>query len=194
MRPLLRARISLGFKRISPHISRSKGGGFPPEAAGRSPNNIKVGTKLEGRAMNRIRQTISLAPAFAMLSLGLTAAQAQRRTYRLSDAQGSQLIRRVEMSTERFQGSLSDALDRGSYAGTMNAGDINNDAQNLQNAVAQLRDRFNRRASVAADVQNVLQQASLVNGFLLNNRMSARVQNDWSLVRSDLDALARANG
>ena len=144
--------------------------------------------------MKRIRQTISLALAFAMLSLGLTAAQAQRRTYRLSDAQVSQLIRRVEMSTERFQGSLSDALDRGSYAGATSAGDINNDVQNLQNAVAQLRDRFNRRVSVAADVQNVLQQASLVNGFMLNNRMNTRVQNDWSLVRTDLNALARAYG
>ena len=144
--------------------------------------------------MNRIRQTISLALVFAMLSLGLTAAQAQRRTYRLSDAQVSQLIRRVEMSTERFQGSLSDALDRGSYAGTMNAGDIDNYAQNLQNAVAQLRDRFSRRVAVAADVRNVLQQASPVNGFLLNNRMNARVQNDWSLVRTDLNALARAYG
>ena len=144
--------------------------------------------------MNRIRQTISLALVFAMVGLGLTAAQAQRRTYRLSDAQVSQLIRRVEMSTERFQGSLSDALDRGSYGGTTSAGDINSYVQNLQNATAQLRDRFNRRVSVAADVQNVLQQASLVNGFMLNNRVNARVQNDWSLVRTDLNALARAYG
>src|SRR5205085_3868186 len=125
---------------------RSEGNGFLPEAD-RSPNNIKVGTKLEGRVMNRIRQTISLALVFAMVGLGLTAAQAQRRTYRLSDAQVSQLIRRVEMSTERFQGSLSDALDRGSYGGTTSAGDINSYVQNLQNATAQLRDRFNRRVS-----------------------------------------------
>lgn len=144
--------------------------------------------------MNRIRQTISLALALAVVSIGLTTAQAQRRTYRLSGAQVNQLIRRVEMSTERFQGSLSDALDRGSDAGTMNAGDINNYVQNLQNATAQLRDRFNRRVAAAADVQNVLQQASLVNGFLLNNRMNMRVQNDWSLVRTDLNALARAYG
>src|SRR5437588_12773157 len=115
-----------------------------------------VETKLEGKAMNRIRQTISLALVFALVGIGLTTAQAQRRTYRMSDAQLGQLIRRVEISTERFQLSLSDALGNNSYGGTMNADEINNNVQNFQNATAQLRDRFNRRAAVAADVQNVL--------------------------------------
>jgi hypothetical protein len=144
--------------------------------------------------MNRIRQTISLALVFALVGVGLTTAQAQRRTYRMSDAQLGQLVRRVEISTERFQGSLSDALNNGSYGGTVNADDLNNDVQNFQNATAQLRDRINRRVAVAADVQNVLRQASLVNSFVLNNQMGARVQNDWALVRADLNALARAYG
>src|SRR5947209_2904186 len=149
-----------------------------------------VETKLEGKAMNRIRQTISLALVFALVGIGLTTARAQR-TYRTDERQAGELIRRVETSSNNFQSSLNDALNRGRY-NTSNAGDIGNYTQNLRDAVAQLRDRFDRRAAVAADVQNVLQQASLVNGFLVNNRMGARVQSDWSLVRSDLDALARA--
>jgi hypothetical protein len=141
--------------------------------------------------MNSIRRTVSLALVFALLSLGVTTAQAQR-TYRMTNRQRRELVRRVELSTERFQGSLSDALNGGTYNGTVSAGDFNNSVQNFRNATAQLRDRVNQRASSAADVQNVLQQASVVNGFVLGGNMDARVRNDWSLVRSDLDALARA--
>jgi hypothetical protein len=140
--------------------------------------------------MNRIRRTVSLALVFALVGLGLTTAQAQR-TYGTYNRQAGELIRRVETSTANFQSSLNDALNRGRYNNT-NAGDVGNYTQSLRTAVAQLRDRFDRRVAVAADVQNVLQQAALVNSFLANNRMGMRVQSDWSLVRSDLDALARA--
>ena len=140
--------------------------------------------------MNRIRRTVSLALVFALVGLGLTTAQAQR-TYGTYNRQAGELIRRVETSTANFQSSLNDALNRGRYNNT-NTGDVGNYTQSLRTAVAQLRDRFDRRVAVAADVQNVLQQAALVNSFLANNRMGMRVQNDWSLVRSDLDALARA--
>src|ERR1041385_7771043 len=140
--------------------------------------------------MNRIRRTVSLALVFALAGLGLTTAQAQR-TYGTYNRQAGELIRRVETSTANFQSSLNDALNRGRYNNT-NTGDVGNYTQSLRTAVAQLRDRFDRRVAVAADVQNVLQQAALVHSFLPNNRMGMRVQNDWSLVRSDLDALARA--
>jgi hypothetical protein len=142
--------------------------------------------------MNRIRRTISLALVLALVGLGLTSAQAQR-TYGTNYRQVGELIRRVETSSNNFQSSLDAALNRGRYNNTnTNTGDVGNYTQNLRTAIAQLRDRFDRRVAAAADVQNVLQQASLVNGFLVNNRMGMRVQSDWSLLRSDLDALARA--
>jgi hypothetical protein len=140
--------------------------------------------------MNRIRRTISLALVFALVGLGLTTAQAQR-TY-TNYRQAGELIRRVENSSANFQSSLNAALDSGRYNDTYNVGDVSGYTQNLRTAISQLRDRFDRRVAVAADVQNVLQQASLVNGFLASNRMGMRVQSDWSLLRSDLDALARA--
>jgi hypothetical protein len=142
--------------------------------------------------MNRIRQTISLALVLALVSLGVTSAQAQRRANRMNDRQVGELIRRVEMSADRFRGSLNMALDRSRYDGSRTEDNINQFASNFDSAVKQLRDRFDRRVSVAADVENLLQQASDINGFMLNNRLNTRTQNDWALVRTDLEALARA--
>src|SRR2546423_4440774 len=141
--------------------------------------------------MNRIRQTISLALVLAMLSLGLTAAQAQR-TYSPNSRQVNNLIHRVEPSTDSFRSTVEMMSGRGQYNGSSTRAQLNSYSQNFVSAVTTLRQRFNSRADVTADVQNVLQQASLINSLLLNNRMGTRVQSDWSLVRTDLDALARA--
>ncbi len=43
-------------------------------------------------------------------------------------------------------------------------------------------------------MQNILQKASLVNGFMSRNRLNTRVQNNWAAVRTDLNALATAYG
>lgn len=144
--------------------------------------------------MNKIRQTISLALVVALIGIGLTTTQAQyrNRPNRMNDRQVGELIRRVETSTARFRASLDTALDRSRYDGTRAEDNINQFVQNFDDATKQLRDRFSNRTSVASDVENLLRQASDINRFMLNNRLNARAKNDWQLVRTDLDALARA--
>ncbi len=142
--------------------------------------------------MNRIRQTISVALVLALVSLGLTAVEAQRRPSRMNDRQVGDLIRRVETSTDRFRASLDSALDRSRYDNTGAENNINGFVQSFEQATDRLRDRFNTRASVAADVEFVLQQAAAIDNFMTSNRLTRRAQDDWRLVRTDLDALARA--
>jgi hypothetical protein len=142
--------------------------------------------------MNRARQIISVALVLALVSIGLTSAQAQRRAYRMTDQQVDALIRRVEASTDRFRSTVDTALDRSRYDGTRAEDDINSFIRNFEQATNQLRDRFNRRASVSADVENVLRQANFVNDFVTRNRIGGGVRRDWNTVRTDLDALARA--
>ncbi len=144
--------------------------------------------------MNRIRQTISVALVFAILSLGLTAAQAQRRPYRMTDRQIGALIQRVETSADRFRATMDRVLDRSRYNNTNAEDNINTFIQNFESATDQLRDRFNRRVSVASDVENVLRQANFIDSFVTNNRLNQRVVSDWTLVRNDLNALASAYG
>src|SRR5687767_8070444 len=141
--------------------------------------------------MNRLRQTFSVALVFAMLSLGVTAAQAQR-PYRINDRQVDNTLRRVEAAADRFRASFATAMDRSRYNGTSTEDQLNTYVQNFETATDQLRSRFNARTSVGADVENVLRQAAFLNDFMLANRLDARATNDWTTLRADLDALARA--
>jgi len=143
--------------------------------------------------MNRIRQTISVALVVAMVSIGLTAAQAQtQRPYRMNDRMVDNVLRRVEASADRFRASFSAALDRSRYNGTSTEDQLNTYVQNFESATDQLRSRFNSRTSVSADVENVLRQAAFLNDFMMSNRLTAAATNDWTTLRADLDALSRA--
>lgn len=64
----------------------------------------------------------------------------------------------------------------------------------FESALTQFRNQFNRRLAVSADVQNLLQTASPINGFITRNRLNLQVQNNWAAVRTDLNALASAYG
>ncbi|HEX8559181.1 MAG TPA: YMGG-like glycine zipper-containing protein [Pyrinomonadaceae bacterium] len=141
--------------------------------------------------MNRIRQTVSAALVFAMLSLGVSAAQAQRPN-RMNDRQVDNLLRRVEASADRFRASFGTAMDRSRYNGTSTEDQLNGYVQNFETATDSLRSRFNARTSVAADVENVLRQAAFLNDFMMRERLGAAASNDWTTLRADLDALARA--
>jgi len=70
--------------------------------------------------------------------------------------------------------------------------DINTFEPAFAGVLDQFQEGFNRRTATAGDVQNVLQKRSVVNGFMTGNRLSMQAQNDWTSVRTDLNALARA--
>ncbi|MDT5157887.1 MAG: hypothetical protein QOH51_2244 [Acidobacteriota bacterium] len=147
--------------------------------------------------MNRLRHMISVALVVAMVGLSLTAAQAQRtypqqRPSRMNDRQVGNILTRVETDADRFRSSFAGALDRSRYNGTSTEDQLNGYVQNFQTATNDLRDRFNRRAAVAADVENVLRQAAFINDFMMRTRLNANASNDWTTLRADLDALARA--
>jgi len=142
--------------------------------------------------MNRIRQTVSVALVLAMLSLGMTAAQAQRRANRMNDRQVDNVLRRVEASADRFRSSFSMALDRSRWNGTNTEDQLNTYVQNFEGATDALRSRFNSRTSVAADVENVLRQATYIDDFMQRQTLSMRAENSWTTLRGDLNQLASA--
>ncbi len=141
--------------------------------------------------MNRIRRTISLVLVVAMVSLGAASATAQR-PYRMNDRQVDNLLRRVETDADTFRSSFANALDRSRWNGTSTEDQLNTYIQNFESATDQMRSRFNSRNAVASDVENVLRQAAFINEFMMRNRLDTRASNDWTTLRADLDALARA--
>ena len=143
------------------------------------------------------------APAIMALSLMLgigfafnVTVQAQRRAYRLNDRQIETLLRRVESNTDRFRRSLDGSLDRSRQDGTRAEDEINAFVRDFEQATDQLRERFNSRQSVAADVETVLQKAMVIDNFMGRGRRRAfaGASNEWALVRNDLNTLASAYG
>jgi hypothetical protein len=137
-----------------------------------------------------------VALVVAVVGLSLTAARAQQtypqRPYRTNDRQVGNILTRVETDADRFRSSFASALDRSRYNGTSTEDQLNGYVQNFETATATLREHFNRRVAVAADVENVLRQAAFLNDFMMRTRLNANASNDWTTLRADLDMLARA--
>ncbi|HVS83001.1 MAG TPA: hypothetical protein VHE60_14835 [Pyrinomonadaceae bacterium] len=143
--------------------------------------------------MKNSKRIMSALILFALAIIGVSA-QAQRQSSRVSTRQVGGILQRLEQSSNRFRDSLNDGLISDRIDETRPQNDINSFEPAFASAIDQFRDRFTRRRAVAADVQNILQKASLVNGFMTRNRLNVQVQNDWASVRTDLNALANAYG
>lgn len=144
--------------------------------------------------MKNSKNIVSMFILIALLMIGVSA-QAQRQTSSVTTRQVSGILQRLEQSSSRFRNRLNVALAQSRRTSETRASDdINSFESAFANAVYQFRDRFNRRQAGAVDVQNILQKASLVNDYMNRNRLNQQTQNDWSQVRTDLNALASAYG
>lgn len=139
--------------------------------------------------MIQLKRFLLAIMVVTLAGLGMTA-EAQRRSYRVTDQQVQQLLSRIETRTTVFRSSLDASLDRSRYDGTRAEDDINSFVRDFENATRQLHDRFDRRQSVAADVQQVLDRAAFIDSFVQRNRVGVRVQRDWASLRTDLNELA----
>lgn len=141
--------------------------------------------------MIAMRKTLVALLATVVLSAGASVAQAQRQTYRGTTASVRQLILRVKNGTDVFQNNLS-AMNQGRIYGTSGQNMINL-AEDLDRAVIQLQDRFNRRQSTAADAQEVLNRAALIDPLMAGrNVRGAAVLRSWTNLRANLNQLATA--
>jgi hypothetical protein len=114
------------------------------------------------------------------------------RSYRLSDRELDQLIGRVETGGDTFRSSLTDAFDRSRYDQTRSEGNMNDVVRDFKSATDQLRNRFDAKEAVAGDVEHLLEHATPIDSYMRNNKLTDRVQNDWSTLRGDLEGLASA--
>lgn len=141
--------------------------------------------------MKKSERMMSVLVLFGLAALGLSV-QAQRQTDRVTDRRVSGILQQLEQSSNRFRDNLNRALILANIDETRPQNDINSFEPAFVSAIDQFRDRLTQRVAVAADVQNILQRALVVNGFMTRNRLNPQVQNDWFSVRTNLNALANA--
>lgn len=138
--------------------------------------------------MNKIRHAIICAAVILLTGFSLTA---QAQPQRASHQQVKFLIDRIEEGAGNFRASLKDALDKSRFNDTRWENNINQFVGELENAADRLKNRFGEENTAVKAVEEVLQRASVIEGFMRTHWLSPYVQTDWDYLRQNLDSLAR---
>src|ERR1041384_4684849 len=126
-----------------------------------------------------------------LLMAGLLVQAQPQRAYRGSYSSVRQIVLRLENRANLFRNSMEDWSRRSNATYGTNE-NIAVTARDFNEAVRRLRDRFDRRQVTTSEVQDVLTRGARIDDFVSRNQVEARTQNQWSLIRSDLTALANA--
>lgn len=106
-----------------------------------------------------------------------------------NDQQLRQLVQRINTRTTNFSRQLRLDLNR-AYNDRGQRDQARAELSQFESAVMQLRNRTNSRQLTQADVRNVLQEATFLHNYVANERLSNPTENQWNLLRQDLDQLA----
>ena len=145
------------------------------------------------RSWNFIRTDLNTLARYYSVSWNWTnptAPPTAKVPYRVSDANVQSLLARIETKSDTFKRTVNRSLDRSRLNETNSENSINDFITQFENATDNLKQRFDSRQSVAADVENVLMKANAIEGFLRDYRLNRNVQNQWSSLKVDLNTLA----
>jgi hypothetical protein len=148
-------------------------------------------TKEKVMNRNSIKALFSLA-IMLVLAVGLVApaaAQTTRRS-RNADWQLRDLTQRIRVQSDNFRASFDAAIQNIRLRGT-EAENINRYINDFERALTEYDDRLQSRQANVEDAKNILDAAANINGWLRTTRLNARVERDWSTVRTSLTQLAR---
>lgn len=157
--------------------------------------------------MNRLRNLLVLS-AFSLLILGLpSVASAQ---WRNDDPYGRNrnggygnrnmrsVVDRLKDNSRDFSNRLDRELDNSRYDDRNREDRINQIAKDFRNAADRLEDRFddrnNRNNSGYNEAQQVLRLGNQLENALRRARLSGGLQNQWSAIRQDLNAVSNYYG
>ena len=110
--------------------------------------------------------------------------------YRVSESNVRSLITRLETRTDLYKRELNSALDRSVLNDSRSATTILAYVTDFENATGKLKQDFESRRSTSADVEEVLNRAFYIDGFMRDYRLTTGAESQWKLVRADLDTLA----
>lgn len=112
------------------------------------------------------------------------------RPYRVTDTTVQALLSRIETRTDAYKRTMNRALDRSAINNTNTEDNVFEFITQFENETDRLKQKFDARQSVGADVSQLLNRAAYIENFMRNNRLTAAAQRDWTSIRSDLSTLA----
>jgi hypothetical protein len=142
--------------------------------------------------MHKGKQSLILAIVLALAGLAIAAQAQPPREYRRDDRQIGQILPRIDQRAARFQNAAERALTDNRMDNTRREGKLTQFVSDFRQAIAQLRNNYNRRQATDADVQAVLETGGRIDSFLLAHPGLTGVDDEWRGLRGDLDSLASA--
>ncbi len=112
------------------------------------------------------------------------------RPYRVTDSNVQTLLARLETRTDAYKREVGLALDRSVYNNTRSEDAVINYITEFENATDSLRQKFDSRRSVMTDVEEILNRAYFIDGFMRDYRLTPNAESQWRLIRTDLDTLS----
>jgi hypothetical protein len=151
--------------------------------------------------MKRASLKVYMLAVIGALLLSVTAADAQdwrrgrdsRRDYNKADVE--RIIKSVEERSDVFRKNVDRQLDHSRLNGSRTEDRINEEVKQFERALDRLRDEFNRRDSweqTRSNVERVLRESDEIDQLMRRSRMGGGVDQQWSVLRSELNTLARA--
>jgi len=111
------------------------------------------------------------------------------RPYRVTDNNVQSLIARLETRTDAYKREVNTSLDQSILNNTRSEEAIFSHITEFEKATDRLRQNFDARRSTSADVEEVLNRAYFIDGFMRDYRLSGRAETEWRAIRTDLDML-----
>ena len=133
----------------------------------------------------KLQKSIMLSIVAIVLSVGVSNAQVKQL---ISEQQLTDLLARVDTSTDRFAKTADKALDKAGYDGTAREDDLNNSVKRLKAATGALR-TDHTAPNAKANFETVLHYGVAIENFLRKYPLDG-VQEDWTTLRTDLGELA----
>ena len=124
-----------------------------------------------------------------------TAAQARRRARPYARVDVERTIRRLEVRSDHFRETVDRQLDRSRLDGSRTEDRINDEIKDLENALDDLRDEFDRRDRFEESRRHVpraLSQSDEVNSLFRRRNLGRQAEREWAEIRADLNLLAAA--
>ena len=111
---------------------------------------------------------------------------------RINDNQVKQLLKTIGQKADTFDKGLDRAFVNSTYDAGRGKDEIRQSVKDLKQATDRLRDRVNGRQANTLDAEEVLRRGASIDGFMQRYQLSAQAEQNWVLLRGDLDKLASA--
>ncbi len=113
------------------------------------------------------------------------------QTQRMSYSETKKTIERVKDQSEKFKDNFDDDVHR-TGVDSKSREDMKRVVNHFEKASENLKKHYSKDNAAVPSVQEVLAQAALIDSFISRHVVSPRVQNEWLLLRQDLDLLANS--